>query len=116
MVDWAAGDGSAAVLGRSRSLPAVAEANAKDTGSAAESANRALHHLRNFGDGRPGLRMRLQRAHVFFCPWTVSADFVPLTVLFKVLGIISATPFERRADRYAMWRQKGRLFDVLNSN
>ena len=48
--------------------------------------------------------------------FTVLADFVPLTVvLFKVLGIISATPFERRADRYAMWRQKGPLFDVLNS-
>ena len=48
--------------------------------------------------------------------FTVLADFVPLTVvLFKALGIISGTPFERRADRYAMWRQKGRLFDVLNS-
>ena len=45
--------------------------------------------------------------------FTVLADFVPLTVLFKALGIISGTPFERRADRYAMWRQKGRLFDVL---
>ena len=63
------GDGSAAALGRSRSLPAVAEADAEDTGSAAESANRALHHLRNLGNGRPGLRMRLQRAHVFFRPW-----------------------------------------------
>jgi hypothetical protein len=47
--------------------------------------------------------------------FTVLADFVPLTVLFKALGIISGTPFERRANRYAMWRQKGRLFDVLNS-
>jgi hypothetical protein len=47
--------------------------------------------------------------------FTVLADFVPLTVLFKALGIISGTPFERRADRYAMWRQKGRLFDVLKS-
>ena len=48
--------------------------------------------------------------------FTVLADFVVLTVLFEALGIISATPFERRANRYAMWRQKGRLFDVLNSN
>jgi hypothetical protein len=53
-----------------------------------------------------------RRAVVAF---TVLADFVPLTVLFKALGIISGTPFERRADRFAMWRQKGRLFDVLNS-
>src|SRR5277367_3126253 len=68
MADWAAGDGSAAVLGRPRSLPAVAEADAEDTGSAAESANRALHHLRNLGDGRPGLRMRLKHAYVFFRP------------------------------------------------
>src|ERR1700735_4031826 len=68
MADWAAGDWSAAVLGRPRSLPAVAEADAEDTGSAAESANRALHHLRNLGHRRAGLRMRLQRAHVFFRP------------------------------------------------
>jgi hypothetical protein len=47
--------------------------------------------------------------------FTVLADFVPLTVLFKALAIISGTPYERRANRYAMWRQKGRLFDVLNS-
>ena len=119
------GDGSAAVLGRSRGLPAVAEADAEDTGSAAESANRALHHLRNLSDGRPGLRMRLQRAHVFFRPRLDDATcrlrlhslggLRALKVLFKALGIISGTPFERRANRYAMWRQKGRLFDVLNS-
>ena len=35
-------------------LPAVAETDAEDTGSAAESADRALHHFRNLGDGRPG--------------------------------------------------------------
>jgi hypothetical protein len=39
--------------------------------------------------------------------FTVLADFVPLTVLFKALGITSGTPFERRANRYAMWRQEG---------
>src|SRR6202030_490523 len=68
MADEAAGWRSAVVVRRPRSLPAVAETDAEDTGSAAESANRALHHLRNLGDGRPGLRMRLQRAHVFFRP------------------------------------------------
>ena len=47
--------------------------------------------------------------------FTVLADFVPLTVLFKSSRHYSGTPFERRANRYAMWRQKGRLFDVLNS-
>jgi hypothetical protein len=59
---------SAVVVRKPRTLPAVAETDAEDTGSAAESANRALHHLRNLGDGRASLRMRLQRAHVFFRP------------------------------------------------
>jgi hypothetical protein len=99
--------------------------HAEDTGSAAESANRALHHLRNLGTGvrafECAFSMRtssfvhglMPRRAVF--AFTVLAYFVPLTVLFKALGIISGTPFERRASRYAMWRQKGRLFDVLNS-
>jgi hypothetical protein len=47
--------------------------------------------------------------------FTVLTDFVLLAALFKALGIISGTPFECRANRYAMWRQKGRRFDVLNS-
>ena len=76
----------------------MAETDAEDTGSAAESANRALHHLRNLGDGRAGLRMRLQRAPSSFVhglmtrravfAFTVLADFVPLTVFFKALAII----------------------------
>ena len=53
-----------------------------------------------------------RRAVVAF---TVLADFVVLTAFFKALGIIQGTPFERRANRYAMWRQKDRRFDVLNS-
>src|ERR1700733_16045016 len=47
--------------------------------------------------------------------FTVLADFVVLTAFFKALGIIHGTPFERRSNRYAMWRQKDRRFDVLNS-
>src|ERR1700728_4956034 len=53
-----------------------------------------------------------RRAVVAF---TVLADFVVLTAFFKALGIIQGTPFERRSNRYAMWRQKDRRFDVLNS-
>jgi hypothetical protein len=47
--------------------------------------------------------------------FTVLAAFVTFTVFFNALGIIQGTPFERRANRYAMWRQKDRRFDVLNS-
>jgi hypothetical protein len=54
-----------------------------------------------------------RRAVVAF---TVLTDFVVLTAFFKALGIIQGTPFERRSNRYAMWRQKDRRFDVLNSN
>jgi hypothetical protein len=48
----------------------------------------------------------------------VLADFVPFTVLFKALGIISGTRFERRANRYAIWRQKaGSLtYSILSDN
>jgi len=53
-----------------------------------------------------------RRAVVAF---TVLADFVVLTAFFKALGFIQGTPFERRSSRYAMWRQKDRRFDVLNS-
>ena len=103
----------------------MAETDAEDTGSAAESADRALHHLETLVTGVRAFECAfsvrtssfvhglMTRRAVF--AFTVLADFVPLTVLFKALGIISGTPFERRADRYAMWRQKGRLFDVLNS-
>ena len=101
----------------------MAETDAKDTGSAAESANRALHQTLGTGVRafECALSMRtssfvhglMTRRAVF--AFTVLADFVPLTVSFKALGIISGTPFERRANRYAMWRQKGRLFDVFNS-
>src|SRR3984885_4841256 len=51
-----------------------------------------------------------RRAVVAF---TVLADFVVLTAFFKALGIIQGTPFERGSNRYAMWRQKDRRFDVL---
>src|ERR1700735_1912636 len=125
MADWAAGDWSAAVLGRPRSLPAVAEADAEDTGSAAESADRALHHLRNLGDGRPGLRMRLHRAHVFFRPRLDDATcrrrlhclggLRGFNSLLQSSRHYSGTPFERRSNRYVMWRQKDPRFDVPNS-
>jgi hypothetical protein len=47
--------------------------------------------------------------------FTVLADFAPLTVFLQSSRHYSGTPFERRANRYAIWRQKGRLFDVPNS-
>jgi hypothetical protein len=125
LADRAAGWRSTVVVRKPRTLPAVTEADAEDTGSAAESAHRALHHLRNLGDGRAGLRMRLQRAHVFFRPRLDDATcrlrlrslsgLRALTSLLQSSRHYSGTPFERGASRYAMWRQKGRLFDVLNS-
>ena len=76
----------------------MTETDAEDTGSAAESANRALHHLRNLGDGVRAFECAfsvrtssfvhglMTRRAVF--AFTVLADFVPLTVFFKALGII----------------------------
>jgi hypothetical protein len=84
----------------------VAETDAEDTGAAAESANRALHHLRNLGDGRPGLRMRLQHAHVFFRPRLNDATcrlrlhslggLRALNSLIQSSRHYSSTPFERK--------------------
>ena len=76
----------------------MAETEAQDPGSTAESANRALHHLRNLGDGVRAFECAfsvrtssfvhglMTRRAVF--AFTVLAVFAPLTVLFKALGII----------------------------
>ena len=75
----------------------MAETDAEDTSSAAESANRALHHLPLVTGVRAfecAFSVRtssfvhglMTRRAVF--AFTVLADFVPLTVLFKALGII----------------------------
>ena len=50
--------------------------------------------------------------------FTVLADFVVLTAFFKAPGIIQGTPFERRSNRYAMWRQKDRplTYSILSDN
>src|SRR6516165_10963259 len=103
------------LLGRPRTLPAVAESEAEDTSSAPESANCALHHLRYFGDGRAGLRVSLQRAHVFLGPRLDNAtcrlcrlpgfnDLRILSCLLQSFGHYSGTPVERCAHRYATWR------------
>ena len=81
-------------------LAAMAETNAEYAGATTESANRALHDFGYVGDGRAGLRVGLQRTHVFLCPrlettrrvdfagFAAFTVFVFLTILLAALAIV----------------------------